>query len=249
MSPRNREDSCRIRMMVESARSKAWTFALWVSGALALGWFLVPGQCVVLPAGLSGFPLAGSSALALLRPLAFDAGYLMDVPVILGPPFLVAFAALHWSRKTTLLRPVAAVYATLLAVIVAFHPARRLPDLELMGVVGAWGVILLVALRSQASPGSALIALLAIQLAMIEIWIGVGPYRGLPFWCLMGCSTVLFAYGIFHYARKLRHSILGRFTTVRRRKPGTVPPLGAPEGGGIPPPGPGPVLEGDHWKV
>jgi hypothetical protein len=104
-----------------------------------------------------------------------------------------------------------------------------------VAVFGVWAIVVLLAYKSKASPGSALLALLALQMMTIEAYTGLRSYRGAPYFCFMGSLTIIFAYGLLHYARKLRHSILGRFTTIRRRPP---PPAHERR-----------VLEGDHWMI
>lgn len=223
-------------MMPGSApRSRIWTVALVVAFLLGLGWLLLPGTYVVLPVGTSDHVLARTVLLQLLRPFQVDWAYGLDVVYDLGPLVLVLLAIAHWWRKVPVVRIACGVYTILLSVMFAFHPARRLMDMMIMGVVGLWAIVLLIALRSKASPGSALVALFALQLGTIEWSVGLGPYRGLPFWCLMACLTIVFVYGILHYTRKLRHKILGRFTTIRRRPPPAVLQRR--------------TLEGDQWKV
>jgi len=215
-------------------RASAWTAALGVAMILALAWLLVPGRYVVQPEGTWDHPLARTVLLSLLRPFEPGWGNLFEVAYGLGPVILVLLAFAHWRRKATLVRVIAAGYAVLLSAVLTFHPARRLQDLMLMGVVGVWAIVILLAFRSKASPGSALVALLALQMITIEACAGLGWYRGIPYYCLLGCLTLVFVYGLLHYTRKLRHSILGRFTTIRRRPPPALQRRS---------------LEGDHWKT
>lgn len=223
------------RMPGSTPRSRVWTAALVAAALFGLGWLLLPGTCVVLPAGTSDSVFPRSVLLQILRPFPADLSFALDVAYALGPLVLVALAFAHWWRKVPVVRIGATGYAILMTVMVGLHPARRMMDLALMGVVGLWAVILLVALRSHASPGSALVALLAIQLATVESFVGLGHFRGLPYWCLISCLAIVFVYGLLHYTRKLRHSILGRFTTIRRRPP---PSAGHRE-----------ALQGGQWKT
>jgi hypothetical protein len=216
-------------------RSRLWSVALWTALVLAWGWLLLPGVCVVLPAGTSEHPLARSVLLSILRPFRREWGYLLDVAFAIGPLILVLLAMAHWRRMNVLVRSGAVLFALLFSAMFAFHPARRMMDLMLMGVVGFWALILLIGFRSKASPGSALVALLALQLATAAYYVGLGPYRGIPYWCLLGCLGIVFVYGLLHYTRKLRHRILGRFTVIQRRKPATVDQRRA--------------LAGDQWRV
>src|SRR5882762_9021201 len=93
-------------------------------------------------------------------------------------------ATLHWRRKFDKLRAPTAFYALILSAAVAFYPYRTFSDVELIAIVGIWGIVVMVAYQSKASPGSALLSLMAIQLLMSEIYSGLGPDRGLPFWVL-----------------------------------------------------------------
>ncbi len=104
----------------------------------------------------------------------------------------------------------------------AFYPYRTFSDVELIAIVGVWGIVVMVAYESKASPGSALLSLMSIQLLMSEIYSGLGPDRGLPFWVLTVCLSIVFSYGLFHYTRMLRHSVLGRFTEIRRADPSAI---------------------------
>jgi len=223
------------RLPGATPRSRVWTAALVAALALALGWLLLPGVCVVLPAGTSDHLLARSVALQMVRPFPIDRWYALDLAYALGPVILVLLAIAHWWRKVTLLRIVTVTYGFMMSIMIAFHPARHEMDLMIVGAVGLWSIVLLLALRSKASPGSALVALVAAQLASVEAFVGLGPARGLPYWCLMACLAIIFVYGLLHYTRKLRHNILGRFTTIRRRPP----PAAIPRR----------VLEGDQWKT
>jgi hypothetical protein len=99
---------------------------------------------------------------------------------------------------------------------VALHPYRAFSDIDLIVIVSVWGILVLVAYESKASPGSALLALMSIQLLISEIYSGLGRYRGLPFWVFATCLSIVFSYGIFHYTRMLRHSVLGRYTQVNQ---------------------------------
>jgi hypothetical protein len=216
-------------------RSRLWSVALWTALVLAWGWLLLPGVCVVLPAGTSESLLARSVLLSILRPFRKDWEYPLEVLFAFGPLILVLLAMAHWRRMTWLVRSFSVVFALLFSAMFAFHPARRMMDLMLMGVVGFWALILLVGFRSKASPGSALVALLALQLGTTAFFVGLGPYRGIPYWCLLGCLGIVFVYGLLHYTRKLRHRILGRFTVIQRRRPSMVDHRRA--------------LAGDQWRV
>ncbi|HEV3029500.1 MAG TPA: hypothetical protein VG457_18115, partial [Planctomycetota bacterium] len=99
---------------------------------------------------------------------------------------------------------------------------RSFSDTQLIAIVGIWGVVVLGAYQSKASPGSALLALLSIQVLLSEVCSGLGTDRGLPFWILTVCLSIVFSYGIFHYTRMLRHSVLGRFTEIRRVDPAAM---------------------------
>jgi len=200
-------------------RSRIWSAALWAALVLAWGWLLLPGTAVVLPAGTSGWLFHRSVLLSVLHPFRRDWVYPLDVALATGPLILVLLAMAHWRRMATLVRAFSVVFALVYSAMFAVHPARRMMDLMLMGVVGAWALILLVGFRSKASPGSALVALLALQLGITAFYVGLGPYRGIPYWCFLGCVGIVFSYGLLHYTRKMRHRILGRFTVIQLRKP------------------------------
>jgi hypothetical protein len=213
------------------SRSGSWTAALVIALLLSGGWLLLPGICVVLPAGTSGSLFSRSVLLQLLYPFERDWVYPLNLLHGLGPIILVLVAMCHWWRKVQMVRVVTIFYAIGLSIMFALHPARRLMDFMIIGVVGTWACILLVALRSKASPGSALVALMALQLGTVESFVGLGPYRGLPYWCLMTCLGIIFLYGVLHYTRKFRHKVLGRFTTIHRRPPPQSPTRQTLEGG------------------
>jgi hypothetical protein len=132
----------------------------------------------------------------------------------ISPIALVILAAFHWARRFDRLRGVAALYTLALSGAVSLHPYRAFSDIDLIIIVSVWGILVLVAYESKASPGSALLALMSIQLLISEVYSGLGRFRGLPFWVLATCLSIVFAYGIFHYTRMLRHSVLGRYTQV-----------------------------------
>jgi len=195
-------------------RTKVWTVALIMASVCAVGWIFIPGECVVQPVGTPDGLLRGSVFSTFVFPFAFDWVYVLNVLLKLSPIALVLLAAFHWARRFELLRAVAALYALGLSGAVALHPYRAFSDVDLIVIVSVWGILVLVAYQSKASPGSALLALMSIQLLMSEIYSSLGRYRGLPFWVLTSCLSIVFAYGIFHYTRMLRHSVLGRYTQV-----------------------------------
>jgi hypothetical protein len=197
-------------------RAKVWTMALMVAAACAVGWIFIPGECVVEPVGSPDGFLRGSVFSTFVHPFAFDWVYALNVLLKLSPIALVILAAYHWQRRFDHLRAVAALYALGLSGAVALHPYRAFSDIDLIVIISVWGILVLVAYESKASPGSALLALISIQLLISEIYSGLGRYRGLPFWVLTTCLSIVFAYGIFHYTRMLRHSVLGRYTQVNQ---------------------------------
>lgn len=196
--------------------AKLWTGALYLALACAIAWIFVPGECVVQPAGTSEHLLSGSVFQTLVRPFAFDGVYVLNLLLKLSPIFLVALAGFHWRRRFDRLRGLAALYALGLSAAVALHPYRYFSDVQLIIIVSVWGIVVLVAHESKASPGSALLALMSIQLGMSEVYSGLGADRGLPFWILLVGLTIVFCYGIFHYTRMLRHAVLGRYTEVAK---------------------------------
>lgn len=196
--------------------AKLWTAALFLALACVVGWIFIPGECVVQPAGTSEDPLSGSVFHSLVRPFAFDGVYVLNLLLKVSPIFLVALASVHWRRRFDRLRGLAALYALGLSAAVALHPYRYFSDVQLIVIVSLWGIIVLGAYESKASPGSALIALMAIQLGMSEVYSGLGADRGLPFWILLVGLTIVFCYGIFHYTRMLRHTVLGRYTEINK---------------------------------
>lgn len=200
-------------------KSLLWTVAL--SGALvcSLAWIVLPGECVVRPSGTDGTLLPGSLLGGFLHPFAFDEIYFLHLFMKLSPIVIIALAVLHWTRRFDRLRGLTAGYAVVLSATVAFYPYRTFSDIELIAIVGVWGIVILVAHESKASPGSALLALMSIQVVMSEVCSGLGADRGLPFWCLTISQSIVFSYGIFNYTRMLRHSVLGRFTEIRRVDP------------------------------
>lgn len=203
-------------------RAKVWTLSLYLALACAVGWIFIPGECVVQPVGTSDTLLKGSVFSTFLHPFAFDGVYVLTLLLKLSPIALVALAAMHWQRRFDKLRAVAALYALLLSAAVALHPYRAFSDVELIIVVSVWGIVVLVAYESKASPGSALLALMSIQLVISEVYSGLGPDRGLPFWILVVCLLIIFSYGIFHYTRTLRHTVLGRYTVIRPVDPAAL---------------------------
>jgi hypothetical protein len=200
-------------------RSLVWTVALWLALLCVVGWIFIPGECVVQPAGTSDSFLNGSVFSTFLHPFAFDWVYVLYVLLKLSPIALVALATLHWKRRFDKLRGLAALYALGLSAAVALHPYRYFSDIQLIIIVSIWGIVVLVAHDTKASPGSALLALMSIQLGMSEVYSGLGADRGLPFWILVTGLLIVFSYGIFHYTRPLRHGVLGRFTEIRRIDP------------------------------
>lgn len=203
-------------------RAKVWTLALYLAFLCAAGWIFIPGECVVQPVGSSNSIWNGSVLHSFIYPFAFDWVYVLNVLLKLSPIALVILAALHWQRRFDKLRAVAALYTLLLSAAVALHPYRAFSDVGLIIVVSIWGIVILVAYESKASPGSALLALMSIQLVMSEVYSGLGADRGLPFWVLVVCLLIIFSYGIFHYTRTLRHSVLGRYTEIRRVDPAAL---------------------------
>jgi len=203
-------------------RAKLWTVTLTVALICTVGWIFLPGECVVHPVGTSKAFLSGSVYQTIVSPFAFDWVYVLYVLLKLSPIALVGLAALHWRRRFDKLRAVAALFALALSAAVALNPYRALSDIHLIIVVSIWGIVVLVAYKSKASPGSALMALMSIQLMMSEVYCGLGADRGLPFWILSTGLTIVFAYSIFHYTRTLRHSVLGRFTKIRNIDKGKI---------------------------
>ena len=135
---------------------------------------------------------------------------------------ILILAVLHWRRHFEKVKSATALYAMVLSAAVAFHPYRSFSDAQLIAIVGFWGIVVLVAYQSKASPGSAMLALMSIQCLMSETYSGLGRYRGLPFWLLMLSQSIVFSYGIFHYTRMLRHGVLGRFTEIHRIDPAAI---------------------------
>jgi uncharacterized membrane protein len=203
-------------------RARLWTIALVASLLCAVGWIFLPGECVVRPAGTSDSALAGSVFWTFLHPFSFDGVYILYVLLKLSPIGIGVLAWFHWRRRFERLRGLTALYALALSAAVALHPYRTFSDAQLIAIVGVWGVVVLVAHESKASPGAALLALMSIQLLISEVYSGLGADRGLPFWVFLASLVIIFAYGIFHYTRQLRHSVLGRFTEMRRISPAAM---------------------------
>lgn len=203
-------------------RAQLWTVALIGAFLCSIGWIVLPGECVVRPPGTDGSMLGTSILGTFVHPFSRDEIYLLYVFLKLSPVIIVILAALHWRRKFDKLRAPTAFYALVLSAAVAFYPYRTFSDVELIAIVGVWGIVVLVAYQSKASPGSALLSLMSIQVLMSEIYSGLGPDRGLPFWVLTVCLSIVFSYGLFHYTRMLRHSVLGRFTEIRRVDPAAI---------------------------
>lgn len=204
-------------------RAKLWTVALGLAMTCAVSWLFLPGECVVHPAGTAGAFLAGSIFRTFVSPFEFDEVYALYMLIKLSPLVLVGLATLHWKRRFgNTLRAVAALYTLVLSAAVALNPYRSFSDVHLIIIVSIWGIVVLVAHQSKASPGSALLALMALQLLMAEVYSSLGPYRGLPFWVLATGLLIVFWYGIFHYTRMLRHGVLGRFTEIRRIDPAAL---------------------------
>ncbi len=203
-------------------RAHLWTLALAAALGCTLAWILVPGECVVSPMGTSGVWLRRSLLGTFLHPFAVDEAYGVTLFLKLSPLVIVIFAVLHWRRRFDRLRAVTAFYALLLAAAVAFSPHRLFSDVQLIAIVGVWGILVLVAYESQASPGSALLALMPVQVLVSEMFSGLGVDRGLPFWFLTVSVSIVFSYGIFHYTRTLRHTVLGRITEIRRIDPAAI---------------------------
>jgi len=203
-------------------RAKLWTVALGAAFLSAVAWLGLPGDCVVVPPGAADRLLPTSILGTFVHPFAFDGVYAIDVFLKVTPLVLVAFAALHWRRRFEPVRAAAALYAILLSGAVAFHPYQSFSGSQRIIVVSLWGILVLVAYQSKASPGSGLLALMSFQALISEYYSGLGPYRGLPFRFLAVSLAIVFWYGIFHYTRMLRHSVLGRFTEIRRADPAAI---------------------------
>jgi hypothetical protein len=203
-------------------RAKVWTVALALALICSVGWIFLPGECVVQPAGTADVFLRGSVYSTFVHPFAFDWVHLLYVLLKLSPIGLVLLAALHWKRRFDKLRAVAALFALALSGAVALHPYRAFSDIQLIIIVSVWGIVVLVAYESKASPGAALLALMSVQLVMSEVYSGLGVDRGLPFWIMVISLLIVFSYGIFHYTRMLRHSVLGRYTEIRRIDPAAL---------------------------
>jgi hypothetical protein len=203
-------------------QAKLWTVGLALALICSVGWIFLPGECVVQPAGTANVILRGSVFSTLVHPFAFDWVYFLNLLLKLSPIGLVLLAVVHWRRRFDKLRAVAALFALALSGAVALHPYRAFSDIHLIIVVSVWGIVVLVAYESKASPGSALLALMSIQLVISEMYSSLGPDRGLPFWIMVTCLLIVFSYGIFHYTRMLRHSVLGRYTEIRRINPAAL---------------------------
>jgi hypothetical protein len=195
-------------------RTKLWTVALLVAMCCSIGWIFIPGECVVEPLGSPGSFLRDSIFYTFLHPFAFDGVYILNLMLKISPIALVLLAACHWARRFDKLRAMTALYTLALSAAVVLHPYRDFSDVDLIIIVSVWGILVLVAYESKASPGSALLALMSVQLLISEVYSGLGRYRGLPFWVLVTCLSIVFSYGIFHYTRMLRHGVLGRYTAV-----------------------------------
>jgi hypothetical protein len=203
-------------------RAQLWTSALLVAFVCSLAWILLPGECVVRPEGTDGTLLPTSLLGTFLHPFSVDLIFGLHVFMKVSPIVIVVLAALHWKKKFDKFRAVTAFYALVMSAAVAFYPYRTFSDAELIAIVAIWGIIVLAAYQSKASPGSALLALLSIQVLLSEVCSGLGPDRGLPFWILTVCLSIVFSYGLFHYTRMMRHSVLGRFTEIRRIDPAAL---------------------------
>jgi len=203
-------------------RAQLWTVALTIAFFCSFAWILLPGECVVRPPGTDGTLLPTSILGTFLHPFSVDEIYGLYVFMKLSPIVIVLLAALHWKRKFDRLRAVTAFYALILSAAVAFYPYRTFSDVQLISIVGVWGIVILSAYQSKASPGSALLALMSIQVLLSEVCSSLGPDRGLPFWILTVSLSIVFSYGIFHYTRTMRHSVLGRFTEIRRIDPAAM---------------------------
>lgn len=203
-------------------RAHLWTVALIGALLFSLAWIMLPGECVVRPAGTNGTLLPTSILGTFLHPFEVDEIYVLYVFMKLSPLFIVGLAWMHWKRRFDKLRAPTAFFALILSAAVAFYPYRTFSDTELIAIVGVWGIVVMVAYQSKASPGSALLALMSIQVLMSEVYSGLGADRGLPFWVLTVSLSIVFSYGIFHYTRTLRHSVLGRFTEIRRIDPAAL---------------------------
>lgn len=203
-------------------KTQLWTIALSIALGCALAWIVVPGECVVRPLGTNGIWLKGSLLSTFLHPFAVDEAYGVTLFLKLSPIVIVILAVLHWRRRFERLRAFTAFYTLLLAAAVVFSPHRLFSDVELIAIVGVWGILVLVSYESKASPGSALLALMPVQVLVSEMFSGLGVDRGLPFWLMTVSVSIVFSYGIFHYTRTLRHTVLGRFTEIRPIDPAAV---------------------------
>ena len=203
-------------------RSHLWSGALSVALFCAMAWLLVPGECVVCPYGSADAPLGRSLLASFVQPFANDWTQVLHIFLKVSPIGIVLLAFLHWKRGFRSLRVLTAFYALVLAAAVAFHPYRMVSDTDLIAIVGIWGIVILVADESKASPGSALLALISIQIIMSELYSGLGADRGAPFWMMTVSMSVVFSYGIFHYSRTLRHRVLGRYTEIRPVSPEAI---------------------------
>lgn len=199
------------------SRLQVWWVMLALALLLSLGWIFLPGQCVVQPVGTSEIFLKGSVFSTFLHPFTADWVFALNVMLKVSPVALVLLAIVHWRRRFYAgVRAVTALYTLGLAAAVALHPYRAFSDIELIIIVSIWGILVLVAYESKASPGSALLALMSVQLGISEMYSGLGVYRGTPFWILIVCLSIIFTYGIFHYTRTLRHAVLGRYTEITK---------------------------------
>src|SRR5215831_4233628 len=133
-------------------RTKIWTMALYLASLCSIGWIFIPGECVVEPVGCPEGFLRGSVFSTLFHPFAFDGTYVLNLMLKLSPIALVLLAAMHWARRFDNLRGVAALYALALSGAVALHPYRAFSDVDLIVIVSVWGILVLVAYESKASP-------------------------------------------------------------------------------------------------
>ncbi|HLY08185.1 MAG TPA: hypothetical protein VKW04_02660 [Planctomycetota bacterium] len=203
-------------------RDQLWSVALTGAFLCSVAWIVVPGECVVRPAGTDDTLLPMSLLGGFLHPFSVDEIYVLHFFLKTSPIAIVLLAVLHWKRRFDKLRAATAFYALVLSAAVALYPYRTFSDIQLIAIVGVWGIVVMVAYQSKASPGSALLALMSIQVLMSEVFSGLGPDRGLPFWFLTVGLSIVFSYGIFHYTRMSRHSVLGRFTEIRKIDPAAI---------------------------
>ena len=85
-------------------RDQLWSVALALAFLCVMAWLLVPGDCVVRPAGSSGAVLRRALVGGYLHPFATDEGYFVNIFETLSPVVIVCLAVLHWRRRFDKLR-------------------------------------------------------------------------------------------------------------------------------------------------